>query len=159
VAASFLFVLALVPGLPKIPFLILAGLTGAIAYGLFHAIKIKKAGDEIPVASVVEEPELTATVPLALEVSENLTPFVDTATPEGKKFLEMLVGIRSSLYYELGVIFPAIQVSGNSPAPPGTYIIWLYEVPAVTGQLRLDSVLVSDSAKQIRQYGLTGEDT
>src|SRR5262249_3698188 len=90
IAASFLFILALVPGLPKITLLVIGGLTGAIAYGLFHAIKIKKAGDEIPVASVVEEPELTATVPLALEVSQNLTPFVDTTTPEGKKFLEML---------------------------------------------------------------------
>jgi type III secretion protein V len=159
IAASFLFILALVPGLPKIPFLILAGLTGSIAYGLFNAIKIKKTDDEMPVATAVEEPELSATVPLALEVTESLTPFVDTAKPAGKKFLEMLVGIRSSLYYELGVIIPAIQVSGNNPSPPGTYVIWLNEVPAVTGQIRLDSVLVNDSAKQIQSFGLIGEDT
>src|SRR5262249_48831824 len=108
VAAGFLFVLALIPGLPKIPFLILAGITGAVAYGLFNAIKIKNIADQSPVANIVEEPELTATVPLALEVSQDLTPFVDTGTPEGKKFIEMLVGIRSNLYYEIGVIFPAI---------------------------------------------------
>src|SRR5262245_10599159 len=159
VAATFLFVLALVPGLPKIPFLILAGLTGSIAYGLFHAIKTKQTSDVTPVASAMEDPELTATVPLALEVSEDLTRFVDTATPEGKKFLEMLVGVRSSLYYELGVIFPAIQVSGNNPFQSGKYVIWMNEVPAVTGQIKMDSVLVNASAKQIHTYGLIGEDT
>src|SRR5262249_22082035 len=63
-AAIFLFSLALVPGLPKIPILILAGITGAIAYGLFNAIKIKSTAEAFPVANVVEEPELTATVPL-----------------------------------------------------------------------------------------------
>ena len=106
----------------------------------------------------MKEPELTATVPITLEVSEELTPAVDTNTPEGKKFLAMLVDVRTSLYYETGVIFPAIQVSGNSPAQAGSYIIWLNEVPAVTGHIRGDSVMVNDSAEKIRIYGLTGED-
>jgi type III secretion protein V len=159
VAASFLFILALIPGLPKIPFLVLALVTGGTAFGLFNAVKIKKSADETPISNLVEEPTLTATVPLTLEVSEDLTRFIDTATPEGKKFLEMLVQVRSSLYYELGVIFPAIQVSGNSPFQGGTYVIWLNEVPAVTGQTRLDSALVNESARQIQIYGLTGEDT
>ena len=159
VAASFLFVLALVPGLPKIPFLILAGLTGSIAYGLFHAIKTKKTSEGSAIVNVVDEPELTATIPVTLDVSESLTRFVDTSAPEGKKFLESLVAIRTSLYYEMGVVFPAIQVNGNNPYQAGTYKIWLNEVPAVTGQIRLDSVLVNDSAKRIHVYGLTGEDT
>jgi type III secretion protein V len=159
VAASFLFVLALVPGLPKIPFLILAGLTGSIAYGLFHAIKTKKTSEGSAIANVVDEPELTATIPVTLDVSESLTRFVDTSAPDGKKFLESLVAIRTSLYYEMGVVFPAIQVNGNNPYQAGTYKIWLNEVPAVTGQIRLDSVLVNDSAKRMHVYGLTGEDT
>src|SRR5215510_6312293 len=41
VAAGILFVMALIPGLPKIPFFMLAGLTGATAYGLFQAAKIQ----------------------------------------------------------------------------------------------------------------------
>jgi type III secretion protein V len=49
-------------------------------------------------------------------------------------------------------------VSGNSPFQSGTYVIWLNEVPAVTGHIRLDAVMVSDSAKQIHIYGIEGED-
>jgi type III secretion protein V len=158
VASGFLFVLALVPGLPKIPFFLLAFITGGIAYGLFQAIKTKEIAERVPAAELIEEPELTATVPLTLEVSEDLTPYVDTNTPEGKKFLEMLVEVRSSLYYEIGVIFPAIQVSGSSPFQSGTYVIWLNEVPAITGHVRLDSLMVNDSAKQIHIYGIAGED-
>ena len=37
VTAGILFVIALVPGLPKIPFFLLAGLTGATAFGVFRS--------------------------------------------------------------------------------------------------------------------------
>ena len=39
VAAGLLTVLALIPGLPKIPFFILAGVTGSLAYGLLQGAK------------------------------------------------------------------------------------------------------------------------
>ncbi len=161
VASAFLLFVALVPGFPKIPFFILAALTGSVAYGLFHAIKIKKAAETkaSEQQELVHEPELTVTVPLVLEVGEPLTPFIDVSTETGKKFYEMLQEIRNSLYYELGVIFPSIQISGNSPDELGTYKIWLNEVPVLSGQIRLDAVLVNASAKDIHIYGLLGEDT
>src|SRR5206468_1828905 len=64
-----------------------------------------------------------------------------------------------SLYYELGVIFPSIQISGNTPYESGAYLIWLNEVPVVTGQVRLDAVMVNASAQNIFIYGFKGEET
>lgn len=161
VTAGVLFVMALVPGLPKIPFFFLAGSTGAIAYGLFRgAARIQAHDNQVAgrsKADLVAEPDFTATVPLVLEVSQDLSPWLDLAADAGRAFFSTLVDIRKSLYYELGVIFPPLQVNGNQPLDSGSYRIWLNEVPVVSGQLRTDAVLVNDSARSIRIYGLQGE--
>ena len=162
VAAGLLTVMAIIPGLPKVPFFILAALTGSLAWGLFRAEKMHAtAGEQAQKASAAkaEGPQLTATVPLALQVSEALAPYVDTATESGKKFHEHLLGIRNSLYFELGVIFPPIQVEGNAPGEPGSYIVWANEAPVVNGQIRADAVLVNGSAAGIAVYGFSGQDT
>ena len=163
VTSGLLTVLALIPGLPKIPFFILAGVTGSLAYGLYRAEGIRKKAieqtDHLAATKASQDPQISLTLPLVLQVSEALTPFVDMETEAGKKFYEQLVTIRNGLYYELGVIFPAIQIKGNTPGGPGNYAIWANEVPIVNGQIRLDAVLVSDSAENIAAYGFKGETT
>ncbi len=163
VTSGLLTVLALIPGLPKIPFFILAGVTGSLAYGLHRAEAIRKQAlertDHLAASKASADPQISLTLPLVLQVSEALTPFVDMETEAGKKFYEQLLTIRNGLYYELGVIFPAIQIKGNTPGAPGNYAIWTNEVPIVNGQIRLDAVLVSDSAENIAAYGFKGETT
>src|SRR5581483_1251682 len=105
------------------------------------------------------DPTLSITVPLMLQVSEKLTPFVDRETENGKVFYERLLGVRTGLYYDLGVIFPSIQVKSNAPTEPGSYTIWANEVPVVSGQIRLDAVMVNDAIENIAIYGFKGENT
>ncbi len=162
VASGLLTIMAIIPGLPKIPFFILAALTGSLAYGLFRAEKIQIEATEKShqvAAAKIQDPQLSLTVPLVLQASEALTPFVDLATESGKKFYEQLLTVRNGLYYELGVIFPSLQVKGNAPGEPGSYAIWANEIPVVNGLIRMDAVLVSDSAEAIGVYGFKGETT
>ncbi len=163
IGAVLLLVLALIPGMPTIPFLALSGVTGLLAYGLRSAIRIKKESSAAAEAEsdlmLSEEPQISMTIPLALNVSEDLTSSIDLHSESGRTFTEQLVSLRNSLYFELGVIYPSIRINGNSPLPPGTYQIWLNEVPVVNGQMRTNSILANDSAQAIAIYGLTGEDT
>lgn len=161
VASGLLTIMAIIPGLPKIPFFMLAGLTGSLAYGLFRAKKIQAAAQQKSetVAAKVQDPRLSLTVPLMLQAGEALTHYVDLSNEMGQKFYEQLLAVRNALYYDLGVIFPSLQIKGNSPGEPGSYTIWANEVPAVSGQIRLDAVLVNDSAGKISFYGFKGEDT
>jgi type III secretion protein V len=163
VASGLLTVLALIPGLPKIPFFVLAGVTGSLAYGLNRAERMRSAAAEqsqaLAATKASEDPQISLTLPLVLQVSEGLTPYVDVETEGGKKFYEQLLTIRNGLYFELGVIFPAIQIKGNTPGEPGGYSIWANEVPVVNGQVRVDAVLVSDSAENLAVYGFRGETT
>ena len=155
VASGLLTIMAIIPGLPKIPFFILAGLTGSLAWGLFRAQKMQAAAaqhSQMLAAANTQDPQLSLTVPLVLQASEGLTPYVDRETEKGKNFYEQLLGARNGLYYELGVIFPALQVKGNSPGEPGSFTIWANEVPIVSGQIRVDAVLVNDSVEAISVY-------
>jgi type III secretion protein V len=162
VASGLLTIMAIIPGLPKIPFFILAAVTGSLAWGLFRAEKIQAAALEKShdvAAAKVQDPQLSLTVPLVLQASEALTQYVDLESEAGKKFYEQLLTVRNGLYYELGVIFPSLQVKGNAPGEPGSYTIWSNETPVVNGQIRMDAVLVSDSAEGIAVYGFKGENT
>ena len=162
VASGLLTVMAIIPGLPKIPFFILAALTGSLAWGLFRAQNMQAAAVEqtnSAAAGQAQDPQVSITVPLVLQVSEALTPLLDTATDTGKQFYEQLVQVRNGLYYDLGVIFAAIQVKGNTPGEAGSYTIWANEVPVVSGQIRLDAALVNDTAENLAIYGFKAEDT
>jgi len=159
VASGILFVMMIIPGLPKIPFALLAALTGAVAFGLFRAMRMKAEAamsGEVQVAERAADPEITLTVPLVIEVSQQLTPYIDTQTEAGKKFYELLVQVRNSLYYQLGVIFPPIRVNGNMPYERGTYMFWINEVPLLNGQVKLDCVLVNEAQRNLTLYGLEG---
>jgi len=137
-------------------------LTGSLAWGLFRAQNMQAAAVEqtnSAAAGLAQDPQVSITVPLVLQVSEALTPLLDTATDTGKQFYEQLVQVRNGLYYDLGVIFPAIQVKGNTPGEAGSYTIWANEVPVVSGQIRLDAALVNDTAENLAIYGFKAEDT
>jgi type III secretion protein V len=160
VASGLLTVMAIIPGLPKIPFFILAAITGSLAYGLFRAERMQRAATAAangPAGRKPQDIQLSLTVPLLLQVSEGLTTVVDRETEEGKKFVEQLLSLRNSLYYELGVIFPAIHVQEGMVGEPGTYTIWANEVPIANGQVRLDAVLVNEEPGKITVFGFKAE--
>jgi type III secretion protein V len=158
VAAGILFIMALVPGLPKIPFFFLATITGGTAYGLFQAIRTN-AQKSPAKPDAAADPDLTITIPLVLELSEELTPFVNVGTPQGRTFAQLFSEVRNALYFQTGIIFPPVQIRGNQPYPAAVYKIWMNEVPAVTGQVRTDAALVNSSAANIMLFGIAGEDT
>jgi len=161
ITSGLLCLLGLIPGLPKIPFFLLALLTGAVAYGLVM-LKPKdgvKAQAEKKAELENNGPEFSPAVPIVLQVSEDLTQYIDLATPAGQRFLETLTKLRTSLYYETGVVFPAIQVKGNNPYAAGTYQLWLNEIPTATGLVRPDMIMVDAVPKNITVFGLKGEAT
>jgi type III secretion protein V len=162
VASGILFVMALIPGLPKIPFFLLAAVTGSTSFGLFRAQRLQKdsatAGEpeeqKVPPTS---EPEITLTVPVVIEAGAELVPYIDVQTEEGRAFYEKLVQLRNALYGQLGVIFPPIRVAGTLPPMEMNYRFWLHEVPLLSGRIRTDCVLVNESAKKLEIFGIKGE--
>jgi type III secretion protein V len=97
------------------------------------------------------------TVPLTIVVSSQLTHLIDSNTASGKLFQQELPKLRSSLYYDLGVLLPQCHVSGDAPLKENQYFIALKEVPVGIGFLKPNHVYVNDSADNIKVFGLEGE--
>ncbi len=143
------------------------GVIGAAlgGYGFFLHRKGSAAGEKAndPGAlgnySSDEEDDLqpSFTVPLTIVVSSQLTHLIDANTASGKLFQQELPKLRSSLYYDLGVLLPQCHVSGDAPLKENQYFIALKEVPVGIGFIKPNHVYVNDSADNIKVFGLEGE--
>jgi type III secretion protein V len=132
VAAALMLLLALIPGLPKIPFFILAGAVGTVAFQLLKAQKKDLAAETKPELkeAQVAMPEVLATVPVMLRAGSALAPFLSPQTEEGREFVAKMNQIRNSLYMEVGVLYPPVQVSIDPTVPANSLQIYLKETPA-----------------------------
>lgn len=160
IAAALLLVLAIIPGLPFVPFALLAAATGGVGYSLLRGEEKALEADEGQAAlDAARTPEIRPTAALALQVSEDLAPLTDPSTPEGERFRDMMAQIWNALYLEMGVIFPPAQVNTQPNLSPGSYQIWTHEVPLISGQVRPDAVLVAGGASDVMIYGIRGDET
>ncbi len=181
IAGAMLFVLGVVPGLPKIPFLLLGGAASAGAYMMLKREKkiasgelsedgteieegegdeVKKSTESAPKEPINPDSELFIPVvtPIVLEVSDALVPFVDSRQDGGKFLFELVPFMRDGLFVELGVRFPGVRARGNPGLPPGAYQIQINEVPVVTGQATLGHILVNDTVDRLRLMNIEGFD-
>ncbi|HEX7314740.1 MAG TPA: type III secretion system export apparatus subunit SctV [Pyrinomonadaceae bacterium] len=162
-AGGLLVVMAILPGMPLFPLLFVgAGVLG-IGYQLLRTqraakeAEARKAGGEAVQGQNELQP--TFTVPLAVVVGAQLTPLIEKNSPSGARFRAELPKLRSTIYYDLGVLLPNCHVSGDAPLNNADqYFIAIKEVPVVYGSLRPGCVYVNDSAESIKSFGLDGED-
>ena len=138
VAAAILGTLALVPGLPTVPFAVLAGGCGWLA----RSVGRRNAAEAAAVATaeakprpVDEEAEIRRALvldELELEIGYGLVPLVD-----GKKGGDLLGRIRSlrrKLAEELGFVVPLIHIRDNLQLAPGGYSILLRGARIASGE-------------------------
>ena len=165
-AAVILIALGIVPGLPKLPFFLLAGVVGWIAYQVDPAEMAKAAEEAAQADKKAQQPEpeqeervhLSEVVPLVLRVSTPLGEYVNPETEAGQLFKRILLEARTSLYEDLGVIFPKIEViSGYGPG--GYFEVLFNEDPMVKGDIPLGMILVNAPAKSLEMFRITGQDT
>lgn len=163
IGAGLLLLMALLPGMPFVPLLLVGGGIAGIGYTLVRAQR-KAAKEEAErqaksgTAPGQDELQPTFAVPLAVVVSSELTQLVDPKTVSGARFRAEMPKLRSAVYYDLGVLLPGCYVSGDAPLKANQYFIAIKEVPVVYGSIRADCVYVNDSAENIRVFGIEGED-
>ncbi|HXT99246.1 MAG TPA: flagellar biosynthesis protein FlhA [Polyangia bacterium] len=143
ITAGLLALLAVVPGLPTIPFLLLAAILGAVAWKLLGTQAARPAGaaaaPEVRGAAVVTgapragaddatlSPLLT---PVAVEVSAELGQRL------GRFAGEIVPRLRERLFAELGLPLPAVRLRPATPGlEGGRFVIRLNEVPLARGEI------------------------
>jgi flagellar biosynthesis protein FlhA len=148
--------MALVPGMPFVPFALLGGLL-AFAGRAAATAKLETTVSDKPADAPPTEREqieqLMQLDLLALEVGYDLVTLVET----GGALLERIGAIRKNLALELGVIIPPLQIRDNLQLKPGQYRVLLSDTPIATGELRPTRWLAMDPTGSLPDVG--GEKT
>jgi flagellar biosynthesis protein FlhA len=150
IAGAVVCFMALVPGLPKIPFLMIG------ATVLVMALRVPKDGraplvDESqpaleagPAAPAPDSPEALAqdmrVEPLELELAVDLVDLVDPA--RDGDLLDRVRALRRKIAKELGFVMPLVRTRDNLDLPSHTYAIKVHGVELARGEAPPGTVLV-----------------
>ena len=151
IVSGVLILMAIVPGLPGIPFTCLSLIAAFIGYSLK---KSQAETEETTTTAKQEKKKQEATKPenivsllqvdpMELEIGYSLIPLVDTG--QGGDLLERIVMIRRQCALELGLVVPTIRIRDNIQIKPNAYIIKLKGIEIAKGELMLDHYLAMNS--------------
>jgi flagellar biosynthesis protein FlhA len=148
VAAVITALMAFVPGLPQLPFALIAVALGA---GAFLVNKNKVAAETAAVAaetaaapsSELETPEqmlqMVVVDPLELEIGYSLIPMIDDN--EQDNLLRRITGIRRQVMAEMGLVLPVVRIRDNLRLAPQGYRIKVRGQEVASSEIILDNLM------------------
>ncbi|MGE0565374.1 MAG: flagellar biosynthesis protein FlhA [Pseudolabrys sp.] len=153
-SSAVMLVMALLPGIPMLPFLALGGGAGALAYYADKRLKAQKAAEAqvktaaaTAKAEAADEPISSALKidDLKIELGYALLPLVNS--PEGNdRLTEQIKALRRSLAIEMGFVMPAVRILDNVQLEANAYSIKIKEVEAGGGKIWPNQYMVMDPA-------------
>jgi len=163
---SFLLTaLAVLPGIPAAPFLVIAAATGSVAImtGRRESRKIAErreieAGEQSEAIPSTEEPisQVLKIDLLRLELGYGLLALINEG-PEGQRLTDQIKALRRQLAVEMGFVMPAVRIQDNMQLPANNYVIRSKEIETGVGELRPNMLLVMDPRGE--EITLSGEAT
>jgi len=159
---SFLMgAMALLPGIPTIPFLALSGAAGTGAWMLTrrHAqAKAQAAVKQKEEAAAPAEETIQQTLQIdtvRLELGYGLLSLI--GTERGQKLTDQIKALRRQVAREMGFVLPAVRIQDNLQLPANTYVVRVKEIEAGRGDLRPNMILVMDPRGE--KITIAGEET
>jgi flagellar biosynthesis protein FlhA len=167
VGAVLLLALAVVPGFPKVPFIMLAGFLwlqghwvlkngkgnetgpseGVKGQAATAGVTGRRQGEPAPQAvspgGFDSAMKLLAVDPLELEVGYALIPLIEAS--KGGDLLERIQTLRRQMAMELGVVTPPVRIKDNLQLNPTSYVIKVRGVPEKSAELIPDQFLAIDT--------------
>ncbi len=122
--AAAIFLFALVPGMPTIPFISLGIILGTGSYASNKKLKTAKQTEELEVeAAPVEETveQYLQVDPIEIEIGYGLISLVDEK--QGGNLFQKISSTRKFIALEYGILIPPVRVRDNLQLNPNEYII------------------------------------
>ncbi|WP_119301908.1 flagellar biosynthesis protein FlhA [Dongia deserti] len=162
--ASFLMAtMAVLPGIPALPFLLLAGLAGGGAFLIARRQRrvtveaVAEQAQQAAAAPVMEEPISTALSidAVRIELGYGLLGLINAE--QGHRLTDQIKALRRQLASEMGFILPAVRIQDNLQINANSYVVRVKEIEAGRGDLRPNMLLVMDPRGD--KINLAGEET
>ena len=149
IVGGVLMALAVIPAMPKIPFIALGGLA------MFAAWKMKPGQSADPAKASKTPADKSGAAPidpveaalklddLMLEVGVGLVPLVDAK--QGGQLLSRVKSLRKNLAQQLGFLIPSIHITDNLSLKDKEYVVYLRGVEIGRSEMMRDRLLAVNS--------------
>ncbi len=149
-SSAVMLTMAVLPGIPAVPFVTLAGIAGGLSW---RATRTQRANKEAETRAKTqaaaermptEEPIASALAidNLKLEIGYGLLPLINDSS--GHRLTDHIKALRRQLAAEMGFVMPSVRIIDNMSLPSQGYQIRVKEMSAGTGELRLQYLLAMD---------------
>jgi len=145
-------VMALLPGIPMLPFVALSAGTGYLAYRIVSKRKnvaATEAAEAIASTEAIEaepkEEPISQTLKideLRLEIGYGLLPLINDS--EGQKLTDQIKALRRQFAADMGFVMPPVRILDNMQLEASHYMVRVKEVEAGAGEVYVGQLLVMD---------------
>ena len=161
IAAVVVGGLGLLPGLPKVPFAVLAVGLWVLAGKAVAAREESEPVDEVTLAPGSDDPEALVgqmrIEPLELHLSYDVLDLIDPG--RGGDLLDRVRSLRQQIAQELGIVLPFVRTRDDVSLPASTYRILLHGVEVARGSAPPDRALALPAGDGSELRALAGEET
>jgi flagellar biosynthesis protein FlhA len=156
--------LAILPGTPFFPFMLLATLAGAAAWHLDSKQRQQALRESVVAEQMEQQAPPVAEEPISsalridmvrLELGYGLLSMI--SGNGNQRLTDQIKALRRALATEMGFIMPSVRIQDNMQLPANSYAIFVKEVQAGKGDLRPNQLLVMDPRGE--EITLPGEKT
>ena len=138
-------IIALIPAMPKIPFLILAIGAGVLAWR--RTLKENEPEIVIEQSAPVEQEEEPISNSLAIddvkiELGYGLLALINDL--DGRKLTDQIRALRKTLAADFGFVMPPVRILDNMRLPTQGYAIRIKEMECGAGEVRIGSLMAMD---------------
>jgi flagellar biosynthesis protein FlhA len=149
-----IFLFALIPGFPILPFIIISGLTAYAGYRMDQKkegdlAKVKKDAIEEKKSTNENLEDLLSLEMVELEVGYGLVNIVDS--DQNGDLLERISHIRKQFVTDWGMIIPSIRIRDNLELKPGGYNLKIKGIVVAEAELMPDHFMAMDPGTVIEQ--------
>lgn len=151
IASGVMLFLAIIPGMPKVPFLISAIAMGTLAYILYkeeskqEQMVMQQEEEEITEMEK-KEPEnvmnLISVEPMEVEIGYGLIPLADEST--GGDLLQRIASVRRQCAIEMGIVVQPIRIRDNLQIKNNEYVIKIRGTVIASAELMPSMLLCMD---------------
>ena len=137
--------LAIVPGMPIIPFALLAVGAGMLAWKRSHAKPVEEVVEIAAAPAEAEDEPISQTLAIdeiKIELGYGLLPLINDL--EGRRLTDQIKALRRTLATDFGFVMPSVRILDNMRLPSQGYCLRIKEMEAGSGEVRIGQLMAMD---------------
>ena len=138
-------VLAIIPGMPILPFAAVSVGAGMLAWRRANAKPEPEIVEVAPAAPAAEDEPISATLAIdeiKIELGYGLLPLINDL--EGRRLTDQIKALRRTLATDFGFVMPSVRILDNMRLPSQGYCLRIKEMEAGAGEVRIGQLMAMD---------------